>query len=185
MDNLFYAISQKSRIGEEFKSKLEQLVTEESFVDGDQILKPDQYCRKLYFLRSGMLRSHYYHDDKDVTTWFYAEGSFFTSWSSFYNQTPSPEYLEATEDCKVYSISFSDFQYLIKEFREFETFARLMAEEQVSFVDEFFRGYMFITAKEKYHLLLSVFPDIEQRAKLGHIASFIGISQETLSRIRS
>ena len=74
---------------------------------------------------------------------------------------------------------------LIHEYRQFEGFARLLAEEQITFTDQFFKGYMFLSAMEKYQLLLQYFPDIELRVKLTYIASFLGISRETLSRIRA
>ena len=65
-----------------------------------------------------------------------------------------------------------------------QEFGRLMVEEQLTFLDYFYRGFMFMSAKEKYNLLLSIFPDVTQRVNLGHIAAVLGISLETLSRIR-
>ncbi len=59
-----------------------------------------------------------------------------------------------------------------------------LIEEQLVYIDTYSKGYMFLSAKEKYDKLLSFFPDIDQRANLGYIASMLGISQETLSRIR-
>jgi len=74
---------------------------------------------------------------------------------------------------------------LLKTDPAFERFGRILMEEQLAFIDYYFKGVLFMTAKEKYSLLLSYFPDITQRVNLGHIASFLGITQETLSRLRS
>ena len=76
-------------------------------------------------------------------------------------------------------------EQLYQESPQFERFGRKMYEQQLAYLDAFYKGYLFMTAKERYDLLLSVFPDVTQRVNLGHIASFLGISQETLSRIRA
>ena len=98
---------------------------------------------------------------------------------------PSFEEIECLEDCILYQISYNNYQRLIADFPAFGNFARLLAEEMLAFLDEFSKGWSFLTAKEKYKLLLSYLPDIELRVKLGHIASFLGITQETLSRLRA
>ncbi|MGB1316675.1 MAG: Crp/Fnr family transcriptional regulator [Flavobacteriales bacterium] len=152
---------------------------------GEQINDGNSVMRYLYFLESGTVRTYYYHDGKDVTSWFYLDNTFFTSWYSFLQQSGFSEPTEALQDCVVYRISKSDLDSLYTEFREFETFGRKLIEESISFIDYFYKGHGFSSAKEKYDILLSVYPDITQRTKLGHIASYLGISQETLSRIRS
>lgn len=149
------------------------------------VLSDGQTCRKLYFLEKGTLRTFYYHMERDITSWFYKEGNLMSSWYSFYNQTPGFEYIETLEDTTLWAISYQKYQQLLQRSFEFQQFGRLLAEEQVAFIDYYSKGYMFLSAKEKYNLLIAHFPDIELRVKLGHIASYLGISQETLSRIRA
>ncbi len=149
------------------------------------MLKEFKHVRKLYYIEKGIFRTYYIHNEKEITSWFYTENQFLTSWSGFYNQETSHEYIEALEEATIYSIEYSAYQKLINSYPSFERFTRLLAEEQLAFIDSFFKGYLFMTASEKYKLLLSIIPDIELRVKLGYIASFLGISQETLSRIRS
>ena len=149
------------------------------------MLKEHQYCRKLYFVEEGIFRTFYHYNGKDITSWFYPEGHFVTSWHGFLRQEASFEYVEALENSKVYAIEYDAYQQLFKRFPEFERFGRLLIEEQLAFIDSFSQGYMFLPAKKRYELLLAYLPDVELRVKLGHIASFLGISQETLSRIRS
>ena len=184
MQNLLQIISSKVRISEKLESAIVGTFRKETISKNEFLLKEFQYCRRLYFLDKGTVRTFYYHKEKDITSWFYREGHFLTSWYSFYTQKASFEYIETLEECTIYSISYTKYQKLILEFPQFERFARLLAEEQTAFVDNFSKGYMFMSAKEKYDLLLSIFPDITLRVNLGHIASFIGVSQETLSRIR-
>ncbi len=150
-----------------------------------QLLREDQFANKLYFLASGTIRTYYYHNDKEVTSWFYRENQFLSSWHSFINSEKSFEYIETLEKCTIYFITKQDYKKLLKADSIFEKFGRLLMEEQLAFIDYYFKGVLFMTAKEKYDLLLSYFPDITQKVNLGHIASFLGITQETLSRLRS
>ena len=148
------------------------------------LLKEGSVAHRIYFIKKGSARTFYYHDGKDVTSWIYREGQLITSWGSFFARTPSYENVELTEDSTVSSMSFDDLQKLYAEYSRMQQFGRIMVEEQMVFLDYFFKGFMFMTAREKYELLLSIFPSVTQRVNLGHIASFLGISQETLSRIR-
>jgi len=89
-----------------------------------------------------------------------------------------------TEDSRIVSLSYETLHQLYADDPALQEFGRKMVEEQLVFLDYFYKGFMFMSASKKYELLLSIFPDVTQRVNLGHIASFLGISQETLSRIR-
>ena len=185
MKNLLQNIISKTPISSDLQKEIENNFILEKTKPKQLLLKEHQYARKLFFLEEGTARTFYYHDEKEVTSWFYREGQFLTSWYSFYSQQQSFEHIQILEKSIVYSIDYFSYQKLIKSFPSFERFARLLAEEQTMGIDLFSKGYMFMSAKERYNLLLTTFPDIELRVKLGQIASFLGISQETLSRIRS
>lgn len=152
---------------------------------GDILLQEDRRADYLYFIEKGVLHNFYYHEHREVTSWFYTENQFITAWSSFYTQTSSFEAIRCLEDCVLYRISYDNYQRLITEFPAFGNFARILAEEILILLDVFSKSWAFMTAKEKYDLLQQYFPEIELRVKLGLIASFLGISQETLSRIRA
>lgn len=185
MENLIKSIVSKVKLPPKDIKLVEQSFVKEEISKNTLILSDGQTCRKLYFLEKGTLRTFYYHQERDITSWFYHEGHFMSSWYSFYNQQPGFEYIDTLEDSVLWSLSYQKYQQLLVSSFEFQQFGRLLAEEQVAFIDYYSKGYMFLTAKEKYHLLIDYFPDIELRVKLGHIASYLGISQETLSRIRA
>ncbi|MEL7121296.1 MAG: Crp/Fnr family transcriptional regulator [Bacteroidota bacterium] len=166
---------------EQIVSYFEKITTKKK----ELILADGSKARYLYFIEKGILHNYYNQDGQHITSWFYAENSFVTAWSSFFRQEPSFEEIECLEDCILYRISYTNYQKLIDEYPAFSKFARLLAEEIVAFLDEFSKGWSFLSAKQKYELLLKHFSEIELRVKLGLIASFLGISQETLSRIRS
>ncbi|BDS15305.1 Crp/Fnr family transcriptional regulator [Aureispira anguillae] len=185
MEELIQQIASKIKLSPELKASIKELFIEQKVPKKTQLLREFQYCQNLYFLSKGTVRTFYYHEDKIITSWFYNEGNFFSSWYSFYLQKPSFEYVEVVEDSTIYKISYDNYQLLLDRHSDFERFGRLLAEEYTAFIDQYSKGYMFLSAKERYQLLLTYFPDIELRVKLGDIASFLGITQETLSRIRS
>ncbi len=172
-------------ISESFEKALTESFERKKFEKGDLLLREGQHCKYLYFVESGMVRNFYNAEKQDVSTWFQIEGGFISSWFSFYSSKPSYESIEALEDTVMYVLHHDKYEELLKSFGEFEKFARILAQEQVALIDSFSKGYMFLSAKEKYELVLSYLPNIEQRVKLGQLATFLGISQETLSRIRA
>lgn len=171
-------------VSEETENSIIQIAEYHEPKKGVILLEQGKTCKQLYFLVIGTVRTYFYQNDKDITHWVYIDGSIFTSYHSYILQKPSVEYIEAAEDCKIISISYSNWQKLYKKHPELERFGRLMMEEQMASIDGFYKGYYFLSAKEKYDLLIENYPNILQKANLGHIASMLGISQETLSRIR-
>lgn len=185
MENLLQNISTKVSLNAQLSSKIEENFEEVTIQKGEKLVSDGAIARYLYFINEGILNSYYYQDGRKVTSWFYDENQFVTVWYSFYTQKPGYEAIEALEDCHLYRISYSNYQKLIAEYPAFNNFARLLVEEAFIFLEEFTKGWSFLSAKEKYQLLLEYFPEVELRVKLGSIASLLGISQETLSRIRS
>lgn len=170
------------------KSVIEDLnlvIKRDTITKGKILIKEGQIAHRLYFLEKGTARTFYYHNGKDITSWIYRENFPVTAWYSFIGQQTSFENLEILEDASVVSFLKEDLEKLYHKYPTFERFGRKMVEQQLSFLDAYYKGYMFMTAKEKYDLLLSIFPDVTLRVNLGHIASLLGISQETLSRIRA
>ena len=184
MNKLIQYIQAKVHLDDALKNLLEEFFHYQEIEKNTLLLEENKYARRLYFIEEGLVRTFYYEKGKDISSWFYQEGQFITSWYSFYNQKVSFEYIETLENCKMYVIDYFSYQKLLKEHPKFDRFGRLLAEEQLSFLEYYSKGYMFMSAKEKYDWLLSFFPDVTQRVNLGHIASLLGISQETLSRIR-
>lgn len=184
MQQLLNYIRQYINITEHLKDHLLKNFKYESFAKGDYIIKEGQYNRKMYFINTGACRAWSLMDGKEVTSWIYPPNDMICCWASFIWETPSAEYLEALSDMEVLSISKSDLQGMYLEFPEMESFTRQLYEQLIAFMDEFYRGSSFSTAKEKYDVVVKYYPEILEIANLGHIASFLGISQETLSRIR-
>lgn len=142
-------------------------------------------CRNLFFIKKGLVRGYYYDGGKEITNWFAQQEEFATSFYSFITNEPSSESIEALEDCELIQISHTDLQDLYKKFPETERIGRIITENYYIKLEERFLNIQFRTAKERYQNLLSKNPGLLQRASLGQIATYLGITQETLSRIRA
>lgn len=185
MQQLIHTISERTKLSEEAKQAIISVFRPMEVTKGDVILREGRVADRLYFVDTGVLHNYYLTDDRQVTSWFYVENQFNTAWSSFYTQSPSFEYVECLEDGLLYAITYTDYQKLIANHVDFGEFARRLAEEMLTAIDIFSKNWSFLSAKEKYTLLHQHFPQIELRVKLGLIASFLGISQATLSRVRA
>jgi CRP-like cAMP-binding protein len=152
---------------------------------GDHLLTEGKTCRYLYFLHQGALRGYYNLEGKEITHWFAFEDDFFTSFHSFITQQPSVENLQFIEGSIIWAISKDDLNKLLVQYHEIETLVRIAYEKYYIRLEERFVNAQFKTATERYQELLNQTPHFINRVPLGYIASYLGISQETLSRIRS
>ncbi|HEY9184936.1 MAG TPA: Crp/Fnr family transcriptional regulator [Salegentibacter sp.] len=149
------------------------------------LVKEGQVCSKLYLVEEGVGRSFYLKEDgKEITQWFFVEGQFMSSIESFFQQNPSLYYLEMLEDSVVYSITRENLDLLFARYHNMEKLGRLLSTEMLTRVVNKLNAIQFQTARERYDYMLNEYPDIVNRVALGYIASYLGMTQETLSRIR-
>jgi CRP-like cAMP-binding protein len=124
-------------------------------------------------------------DGKEITYWFAFENNFVTSFFSFITRKPGVESIQLIEDCTLWAISYDDLQRLYSQYTDIERLGRIMHERYYVMLEERFLRNHFKEARERYEHVMMNAPHILQRAPLGHIASYLGITQETLSRIRN
>ena len=177
--NQYTLLSKKAEL--DFLSKLKSI----SYKKGELITKEGQICRQLYFINVGLVKQYYYHNDRLFVLRFFSENNIFTTLDSFLKQSPADFMTVALEDTSVTYIDYEDVQELAKNHHSFETFLRNLfsfaAFTLLNRIKEMFNndalGLYESFTKNNSHLL--------QRISLGDIASYIGISQVTLSRIRA
>jgi CRP-like cAMP-binding protein len=151
----------------------------------EYLITEGKTCRHLYFLQQGALRGYYTLEGKEITHWFAFENDFVTSFHSFITQQPSVENIQLLEGSILWRISKEILDGLLSEYREIEKLIRVVYENYYIRLEERFINSHFKTASERYQDLLTQSPHIIERAPLGYIASYLGISQETLSRTRT
>ncbi len=149
------------------------------------LLKEGEVAGKLYWIEKGCLRLFFYDEGKEITFQFFFEGDFVASFDSLYQRTPSLFYLESIEPTEVRVIERDDFYDLI----EHSPSLRQRYEEKL--IDRFhtyqqlFLSRIKNTPRQRYEELLREHPDIIRRVPQHYIASFLGITSVSLSRIRN
>jgi CRP-like cAMP-binding protein len=183
MKQLIDYIEKIIKLDDEAIRALCELSEIEVYRKNQHILEAGQRCNKIWFLKSGMVRKYHIHNGKEITTWIHTENDTFTSLQSYAQNIPSSEYLQACEDTEAIGITRQNSEKLI-QFPQFVTFTNVLMEQEFVNVDVHTKALNSKDAKGKYEYLREIAPEIIKRAKLGHIASILGISQETLSRVR-
>lgn len=150
-----------------------------------KLLRNGEVCHEFHFLARGLARVYYYKDGKDVTAWFASEGAIVSAIDSLFTGLPSMYNIELLEDAEIYSLQYDKLENVFRDFPVVERLGRLIVTHNYLLLDERTKLFAFCTAEERYERLIEQIPDILQRVKLGHVASYLGISQEHLSRIRA
>lgn len=149
------------------------------------VVKEGQQADKLYFIITGCFRVFYHKNGKDITDWFAFENDFVSSINSFFLEIPSPHTIEALEPTTFLEISREEVFKLTAKHHCFETLARKAITQIMLQLQSRIVSLQFETAQQKYDNLLTIRKDITQRVPLITIASYLGITIETLSRIRN
>lgn len=150
-----------------------------------KIVKEGQFADKTYFISTGSARAFYLKDGKDITDWFAFENDFISSINSFFLNIPSPHYIEVLEPTVLLEISRDKIIYLSDKYKEFDRLGKLIVTKTMLQLQQRVVSIQFEAAQQKYENILKIRPDITQRVPLTHIASYLGITLETLSRIRN
>ncbi len=149
------------------------------------IITADKVERHLYFIEEGLARAFCYTDKQQATFWFGIEGDLILSFNSYVNQQPGYENIELLEDSILYRIADHTLQQLYAQHISLANWGRKLAEQELIRTEERLINRQFKSASERYEELISQNPLLLQRVQLGHIASYLGVTQVTLSRIRA
>jgi CRP-like cAMP-binding protein len=183
---IMQTVNHISPVSDAVKSRLNEYLKEERFPKKYQLLQEGQTAKKIYFIKEGFARAFYFTaDGKECTSWFMGTGEFMISVFSFFTQKTAAENIELLEDSTLQSITWTQLQALYKEFTEFNLIGRVITEKYYIESEQKSILLRTLTAKERYEQLIRSNPNILQKASLGQIASYLGISLETLSRIRA
>ena len=191
---MFYMINELAEIfpNIDFSSFLteEEIVFSFSFFKqlnlkkGEYLSREGQICTKLMIVKNGILRSFYNKDAEQLTTYFNIEGTIATALRSYLKEVPAHENIQALTDVELLYIEKKDMNKLYAEIPSWNKIGRLVMEILYVKMEERSISLQHDSARERYLNFLTEFPNVVNRIPLQYIASFLGITPETLSRIR-
>jgi len=186
IENILNAIGETyAPLSEECRQELISYSKLNTFKKGEIVAKEGQFSKKAYLIVEGCARAYYIKDGKDISDWFTFENQFMAPIVSFFSEKPSPHYVEFVEDSTVLEFSKEIMDTLTDKHHDFERFISRVVTETMLGLCERLYTVQFNKAEERYRHLLSIYPQITNRIPLTHIASYLGITLETLSRIRN
>lgn len=167
------------------KSELANKISFKSFKKGELVHDADKICTHSYFIRRGIVRTYFIKDGKEISEYFCGTDEWVNSPRSFIQRTKDIYYIDAIESTDVFCLHVNDLVYLFDNFPEMERYSRLSMGTIFGHLMERITSLRFTSAKEKYDHFCKTYSDIYSRIPLGMVATYLGITQETLSRIRA
>ena len=156
---------------------------QKTFEKGKFILRKGQIAHQYYYINSGGLRFFYGEYEQEETSWVVFKNEFFTEISSLYNQKPSRFNIEAIEDTELFYIDSLDMENLYKQFPFWQEFGRKTWEQMSARMIEQIISFQTLSAEDRYLEFMKT-PELIQKIPVKHLASFMGITPNALSRIR-
>jgi len=168
------------------EAEIHKVFFAEQLPKGHKLHEEGEVCNQLFYIESGLSRTFYFNEEgKDITYRFNGENTFTSLIESYYDHKPSFYTIELLEDAVVYTAAFPEFEKLLEKHPELMKVYNHVLRNFVLQSNERIVALQFHNAQERYQMFVDKNPHLLQRESLGHIASYLGITQETLSRIRS
>ncbi len=184
MEKLYKEVQKIRAISDSAWQDLRQVSTVQTLLKGDFVLKEGAVSSGIYFVSSGLVRIYYHKHDKDISEWFAFDQEFCFSIISYFKQVPSVLILQCLEDSEVITISRKGLDELRNSNFEIANLAYDLVSGSLILSQERMASLQFETALQRYESLMKQHPTMLQRVPLHFIASYLGVSSETLSRIR-
>lgn len=184
MEPLIKAIEKYITLTEEDKKVIEQLFDRKVLKTGECLLNTGQVCREFSFIETGLMRHYVNNDGVDETYYFSSENDFVCDYESFINRIVSNKTLEAIEDTILYTITFDHLQLFYRDVKQGERFGRLFLERVFTKAIKHIMSTHTDSAEQRYLNFLEQYKQLLPRIPQYYIASYIGVTPQSLSRIR-
>lgn len=185
MNNFKRYIESITELSEQSWIALCNCLSEVQFKKNEPLLKEGKICNSIYFISSGVCKSCYNQDGKEINTAFYFENDFATNVRSLVASSKSAYSIKAHEKTRAVVIDKTKLLAAYKQSHQIETFGRKVLELIMAKQEEHSDSFKLLTPKQRFDALVSQHPDFLQRVSLTQTASYLGISRETLSRFRA
>jgi CRP-like cAMP-binding protein len=163
---------------------LEESIEKKTYNKHDIIFTEGKIADKIYFVEKGCVRLFYNVNGNDKTAFFYTEGQFICAGESYTFNIPAVENYQAVEQTDIYVFSKSKIEILLSKVPKMEVIARIATENELITCQKVIASFVTKSAEERYLDLLNTKGELFLRVPQQYIASFLGVSPETLSRIK-
>lgn len=185
MKNIIQSIRSAYPVSDASIQALEACLTLCHFPKRYLLVRENIFCKYAYFIEEGMTRSFWLVDGEEITTSFAGEGSIVFSMDELYYQKVSEEFVETLEEVVAYRILLTDLIHLFETNIELCNWGRIIHQNEYRRLHRSHKERLTLPAKERYEAFKEQFPDVCQCVNLGFIASYLGITLSTLSRLRA
>lgn len=185
MEELIKIIKSNHSLSQEAEDYLYSISTKKSFAKGEVLIRQGQQVQNVYFVTDGCLRSYCYDKNgKEHTLQFAIKNWWISDYIAIHSDESATLTVECLKESEVVKFNAKALEKMYTLFPEYEPFQRKISERHVVSLNKRILNQLQLTATERYTLFITQYPEIEQYTHNYHIASYLGITQESLSRIR-
>jgi len=185
MNSVISILDQLNSLSEETQSAFSAIIKAKEFKKGEMPVRIGQVPQNLFFVKKGLARVFYIRKDIEVTDYFAIDQQFIGALPALFIGQPSHKAIETLEDSQILYFSYQEFDKLCELHHDLERAARKMTVFGMLEGQKRIESIRFLSAKERYDELERLYPGITNRASLKHIASYLGTTQVSISRIRA
>lgn len=172
-------------LSEDSRTKFASILERKEFRKDEMILEQGQISRHMYIVQKGMIRQFYYKDGRDITEHFSTEGNLAACLESLFLREPTHLLVEAIEPSVVYLLHYASWKALCDENQEINTLLQGVLETKLIVSQRKADSWRFENSHERYERFCREYPEVAKRASIAHIATYLLMTPETLSRIRA
>jgi len=184
-DALHQMISRFVHFTEDEKQIFEQAFTVKHIPKKFTLISEGQICRELYFINSGLLRLYYNKEGEEITGYIFRENLFAGSYESFLKQEPGIQYLESLEDAELLVLSYENLERLYRVLPKVNILTRKIAEQRFINAQKILSSFLLDSPEQRYRKFTEEHADLLLRVPHHIIASYLGITPVSMSRIRN
>ena len=171
-------------LSEENLASIANQFTTHAISKNDYFVQSGQYCKRLSFIKEGYFRIFDYKEGKEITQWISSKGEFVTDLSSMIFSTPARWNIQALEDAVLYSLSKEDYDQLGSHIPQWDKLEKLFIAKCFLTLEDRVFSFLSMTAEQRFQHLFQYKPELFNLVPLHYLASMLGMTPETLSRIR-
>lgn len=184
MNSLFEYFSKFNPLSKEAEDAIAEISSIVTIQKNIELQSIGHTCKTIYFIKKGVARIYYFKDDIDITEQFFFENSIIARVESLFTGKPSRKAIQILDDAEIIAINSTELFKLYDAHPEIERLFRKIFEAAYVETINRIEGMQFHSAEERYNALFNEAPNVLMRVPLKYVASFLGITQVSLSRIR-